>query len=63
MKKARQTKKILRKFFHSENLDISEEEIELISNILSNQKLEIENELKKTYYLYKKLQIVILEVQ
>ena len=47
MKKARQTKKnIVRKFFHSENLDISEEEIELISNILSNQKLEIENELK-----------------
>ena len=47
MKKARQTKNIVRKFFHSENLDISEEEIELISNILSNQKLEIENELKK----------------
>ncbi len=40
-------KNIVRKFFHSENLDISEEEIELISNILSNQKLEIENELKK----------------
>ena len=40
-------KNIVRKIFNSENLNISEDEIKKISAMLSNQKLEIENELNK----------------
>ena len=40
-------KNIIRKIFTSEGLNISSEEINLISNMLGNQKLEIENELNK----------------
>ena len=47
MKKVKRIKKLVSEFFASEYLKITNEEINLLVDLISNERLEIKNELSK----------------
>ena len=60
MKKVKPIKNMIRHFFSSEKLDISAHEINILSDLLSNERLEIKNELNKLIIFIKILKKTLM---